>query len=137
MGTHRTGYCHKELEDDETVVYSYRGDDWDLPDEERGCLAGAEGSFTIRKSALEEPEIRVERGRISKHRRGFVERRIPHLPDVDSHISDGGVTVDSPCGVDELSMCEGGGPVVAWRLVARLFVRYMQSGSLPDEDAFA
>lgn len=136
METHYEGCCRKELEDDEVTVYSYRGDDWGLPEEERARLREAEGVFTILKSALEEPEVRVERGRLSRHRRGTVERRVPHLPDIDSHLADGGVTIDTPCGVDELSILGGGRAVVAWGLIARIFMLYMQRGALPEEDAF-
>lgn len=132
----RFGECHKEFEDDRAVVYSYRGEDGSLPGEQAEEAGSVEGSFTIRKSALEEPEISIVRGRLSRHRRGFVERRTPHLPDVEAHFASGEVTVE-PCGVDILAGKDSECPPWAYALIVRVLVRYMLDGELPQEECFS
>lgn len=132
------GICHKELEDEATVVYSYRGENWNLPEEQRARLEAIPGMFTIQKSALEEPEIHVKRGRISKRRKGLVEKRIPHTPDIACHVRDGGITIDKPCGVDALDSARyyGGVPRCAFFLLSHVFEHYMMAGELPEVEEF-
>lgn len=132
----RFGKCHKEYEDDRAVVYSYRGEDGSLPGEQAEEAASVEGSFTIRKSALEEPEIRIERRKISAHRKGFVEKRVPRCPDISAHIEAGEVTVDKLCGIDAMEREAGGHGSWAEGLIFRVFVLYMINGELPEEDGF-
>ncbi|MCR9037372.1 hypothetical protein [Tractidigestivibacter montrealensis] len=147
MSIGRYGECHKELEDEETVIYSYRVEGWGLPDEVRSEVeqvegmftiqkSALEGMFTIQKSALEEPEIRIERRKISAHRKGFVEKRVPRCPDISAHIEAGEVTVDKLCGIDAMEREAGGHGSWAEGLIFRVFVLYMINGELPEEDGF-
>lgn len=135
MDVGRYGECHKEMEDGHAVVYSYRVEDWSLPREQADEVGSIEGTFTIQKSALEEPEICIVRGRLSKHRKGFVEKRTPHVPDVEARFATGEVTVE-PCGVDILAGEDGTCPPWAETLIVRVLVRYMQDGELPETEAF-
>ena len=132
------GTCHKELEDDAVVIYSYRGEDWNLPKEERGRLEAIPGMFTIQKSTLEEPEIHVKRGRVSKRRKGLIEKRIPRTPDIVGHVRDGGITIDEPCGVDAFdpSPYYGDVPRCAYILLSHVFKHYMMTGELPENEEF-
>lgn len=129
-----------EEEDEKIAIYSYRGDDFRLDNGTRNALRSECGMFTISKDALEEPEIRVERGRISKHRKGYLEKRVPHIPDIIHHIRTGEITIDVLCGVDRLERDEHPEKEcpspIAYTLLVRLFVWYMAEGSLPKEDAF-
>jgi hypothetical protein len=136
MSIGRYGECHKELEDEETVIYSYRVKDWGLPDDVRSEVEPVEGMFTIQKSALEEPEIRIERKKISAHRKGFVEKRVPRCPDISAHIEAGEVTVDKLCGIDAMEREAGGHGSWAEGLIFRVFVLYMINGELPEEEGF-
>ena len=136
MNIGRYGECHKELEDEEAVIYSYRVEDWGLPEEVRSEVEPVEGMFTIQKSALEEPEIRIERKKISAHRKGFVEKRVPHCPDITAHTEAGEVTVDKLCGIDAMEREAGGHVSWAEGLIFRVFVLYMINGELPEEDGF-
>lgn len=136
MSIGRYGECHKELEDEETVIYSYRVEDWGLPDEVRSEVEPVEGMFTIQKSALEEPEIHIERKKISAHRKGFVEKRVPRCPDISAHIEAGEVTVDKLCGIDAMEREAGGHGSWAEGLIFRVFVLYMINGELPEEEGF-
>ena len=92
----------------------------------------------VKKSALEEPEIRTKRGRISKHRKGFVNVRVPHCPDIEAHLRDGGITIDEACGVDALvpDSADADVPVCANALLFRVFFHYMMNGELPDCEMF-
>ena len=47
------GHARLEAEDDETAIYSYAGEDWNVRDEDaRSALEREEGQFTISKSCL-------------------------------------------------------------------------------------
>lgn len=56
-----TGMCKKELEDDEVVIYSYSGENWnDGGKSKNGDSLLCDGRFTIYKDCLEEPEIHAK-----------------------------------------------------------------------------
>ena len=118
-----SGHCRLEIEDSSFAVYSYTGSNWNLGSEERRRLETIPGSFTIAKTALEEPEIRLVRERTSKHQRRIIEKRIPHFPAINQHLADGGIVLDEPCGIDSLeSVGDGRLPSVANRLVVHVYI---------------
>ena len=67
------GVCRKALEDEETVIYTYR-ENLNLPRGERERSRPSR-MFTIQKSALEEPEIHEKVVRYRTAARGSCARR--------------------------------------------------------------
>jgi hypothetical protein len=130
------GVCNKALEDEETVIYTYRGQNLNLPKEDEERIEGEEGMFTIQKSALEEPEIyeRIVRG--PNGRKKLVRKKIMHYPHIDTHIEDGTVKVDKLCGVDVAFKESGRFPRCAFILIRKVFEHYMEEGTIPDKEAF-
>lgn len=130
------GVCRKALEDEGTVIYTYRGENLNLPKGERERFAAIEGMFTIQKSTLEEPEIHEKVVRRPNGRKGLVRKKITHLPHIDGHIEDGTVQVDELCGVDVAFKESGTYPRCALILITKVFERYMEDGILPDKEGF-
>lgn len=133
------GRCHLELADGETYIYSYTGENWNLPKDEAKSLEAIEGSFTIRASALEEPEVHTKRVRKPNGRKVVEEKVITHIPDLMGHVNDGGIVVDALCGVDEKERSEGTAcvlPRIIRQLLYRLYETYQLEGSLPESASF-
>lgn len=130
------GVCRKALEDEETVIYTYRGENLNLPRGERERVEAIEGMFTIQKSALEEPEIHEKVVRGPNGRKRLVRKKITHFPNICAHIEDGTVKVDELCGVDVAFKEQGMHPRCASILLGRVFQRYMEDGVLPDKEGF-
>lgn len=130
------GVCRKALEDGETVIYTYRGENLNLPKGERERFEAIEGMFTVQRSALEEPEMyeRVVRG--PNGRKRLVRKKITRLPHIDGHIEDGTVRVDELCSVDVAFKESGTYPRCALILMRKVFERYMEDGILPDKAGF-
>jgi hypothetical protein len=127
------GVCRKALEDEETVIYTYRGENLNLPKDERERVEAIEGMFTIQKSALEEPEIHEKVVRGPNGRKRLVRKKITHFPHIDEHIEDGTVKVDELCGVDVAFGEQGMHPRCALILITKFFERYMEDGVLSDK----
>lgn len=91
-----------------------------------------------RPIGLVTPLVIIKRGRVSKHRKGLIEKRIPHTPDIAGHIRDGGITIDEPCGVDAIdpSPYYGDAPRCALILLFHVFEHYMMTGELPENEEF-
>lgn len=130
------GVCRKALEDEETVIYTYRGKNLNLPRGERERVEAIEGMFTIQKSALEEPEIHEKVVRGPNGRKRLVRKKITHFPHIEDHIEDGTVQVDELCGVDIAFKESGRYPRCALILIRKVFERYMEDGVLPDKEGF-
>lgn len=76
-----TGMCKKELEDDEIVIYSYAGENWnDDGKSKSGDSLLCDGSFIIHKDCFEEPEIHSKSKRMPSGRKKIIEKRITHVP---------------------------------------------------------
>lgn len=130
-----TGYAHLEVEDDETAIYSYSGQNFNLGNDKelKERLEAKRGMFTIRKSALVEPEIH---SRVRKTSRGkkLVEKRIVRFPDIGAIIRDGGITIDELCGIDAEGLTYNMG--VYQVLLRNIFEEFQKTGSLPEKAAF-
>lgn len=132
------GRCRLEAEDENTAIYSYTGENWNIPEELASELEGIEGSFVISKRSLEEPEIHVKKQRVGKGKNRVVEKVITHTPDISKHLSDGDITIESLCGVDRMESDETGTdlPRVVRHLLHHVYEHYMKEGALPAKDAF-
>ena len=138
MGLGYSGRCHLEAEDGEAAVYSYTGTNANLPHEDWDRLESIAGSFTIRKVALEEPEVHVRRVRKPNGRRVVEQKVITHTPSLMDHVRDGGIVVDELCGADGIEF-EGTGdppPRIVRQLLYAVYESYMVNGKLPETEAF-
>lgn len=135
--------CYEMVaEDDHAVIYAYRGEDWNLPKDMQEEIA-FEGSFTISRDALEEPEVRTRRTRRTRRRKDVLSRVVPHFPHVWNHVADGGIVIDDLCGLDiyEQSLdikwiADGDHPTVLTDVLIDIYYRYMLEGALPRKGAF-
>ena len=132
------GYCTLEIEDACSFVYIYSGRNWNLPKDEADALEADEGFFTIRKDALEEPEIHSKVVRSPGARRTRWTKIVPHFPNIGQHLDDGGIVIDELCGVDKRESGETGTrlPRIVHNLLVSIFVRYMIDGKVPDRESF-
>lgn len=131
------GICRLEAEDDHAAVYSYRGENWNLPRDVRDEFGSVVGSFTIMKDSLEEAEVVTKRCKVNGRKKTVV-KRVFHSPDVVSHVKQGDVVLDEPCDVDRLEMEESRHalPRTARHLIAHVYERYMRDGVLPEVEEF-
>ncbi|MBR3312844.1 MAG: hypothetical protein IKG18_01760 [Atopobiaceae bacterium] len=138
MGLGYDGRCRMEAEDGESAVYSYTGMNANLPREDWDRLESIAGSFTIRKDALEEPEIHVKRVRKPNGRRVIEQKVITHVPSLHDHMRDGGIVVDDLCGADRIEFEGTGNPLprIVCRLLYAIYKSYMLDGKLPKDEAF-
>lgn len=133
------GCCWLEDADEELALYSYEGENWNLPKEEARRLEAVRGAFSIRLDALEEPELSVGRAKLpGRCRKAVREKVVTHLPDLSAHLTDGGITVDALCGLDELERAQTGTvlPRVVRLLLYDIYGHYQKHGKLPERGAF-
>lgn len=130
------GVCSKALEDGATAIYTYRGQNLNLPKGEEERIESIEGMFTIQKFALEEPEVHEKIVKGSNGRKKLVRKKIMRSPDLSAHIEDGTLVVDKLCGVDVAFKESGMFPRCAFILISKVFGRYMEDGTLPDRESF-
>ena len=138
MGLGYQGRCRKEAEDGGAAIYSYTGTNANLPRSEWDRLEAIIGSFTIRKDALEEPEIHVRRVRKPSGRRVIEQKVVTHVPNLREHMRDGGIVVDELCGADRIEF-EGTGdplPRILRQLLYAIYKSYMLKSELPETEAF-
>ena len=132
-----TGMCKKELEDDEMVIYSYSGENWnDGGKSKSGDSLLYDGSFIIYKECLEEPEIHTKLKRMPSGRKKIVEKRITHTLELSKYLETKKVFVESEC---KNAFRRGATmPIdyIAYRLILHIFERYQLDGVLPEIESF-
>jgi hypothetical protein len=138
MGLGYQGRCRKEAEDDEVAIYTYTGTNANLPRDDWDRLESVVGSFTIRKDALEEPDIHVRRVRKPSGRRVIEQKVITHVPSLHEHVRNGGIVVDELCGADRIEFGEAGDPLprILRQLLCAVYKSYMLNSELPETGAF-
>jgi hypothetical protein len=132
-----TGMCKKELEDDEIVIYSYSGENWnDGGKSKSGDSLLLDGSFVIHKDCLEEPEIHTKLKKMPSGRKKVIEKRITHTPRLSIYLETKKVYVEKEC---KNAFRRGATmPIdyIAYRLILHLFERYQVDGELPEIERF-
>ena len=138
MGLGYSGRCHLEAEDGEVVVYSYTGTNANLPRDDWDKLESIAGFFTLRKDALEEPEVHTRRVRKPNGRKVIERKVITHTPSLMNHVRNGGIVVDELCGADRIEFEVTGDPLprILLQLLYTIYESYMRSGELPKTEAF-
>lgn len=131
------GMCKKELEDDELVIYSYSGENWnDSGKSKSGDRLLCDGSFIIYKDCLEEPEIHTKLKRMPSGRKKIIEKRITHVPDIIECVNDKRIIVEKEC---KNAFRRGATmPIdyIAYLLILHVFERYQLDGELPEKENF-
>ena len=115
------GHCHKIIEDDEFIIYEYFSYNWNEPrsvNDEKIF----DGSITIRKNSLLEPEIHEKFRRMPNgRRRKFIKKVLVDVP-LDELLAAGDIQIENssfawkilPNGVD----------LMAYRLCRKIFLHY-------------
>ena len=132
-----TGMCKKELEDDEMVIYSYSGENWnDGGKSKSGDSLLYDGSFIIYKDCLEEPEIHTKLKKMPSGRKKVVEKRIPHFPHIYKHIENGKIVIEKECKNAFKRYSETSIDYIAYLLLIHIFEKYQLDGYLVENDGF-
>lgn len=132
-----TGMCKKELEDDELVIYSYAGENWnDGGKSKSGDSMLYDGSFIIYKDCLEEPEIHTKVEKTTSGKKKVTEKRITHIPNIFEYVDNKKIIVEKECknAFRRYPMM----PIdyIAYRLLLHIFESYQLHGKLPEKDCF-
>lgn len=85
------GMCTLMVEDDNLAIYTYRGEDWNLPEELRAEIEAVEGEFSIEKRCFEKPTIRTRIHRLPNGKKKTEVKKILHTVDWGKYLEDGGV----------------------------------------------
>lgn len=128
-------YANKIMEDEKTVIYEYGGYDLNVPEfrnESRVC----DGSITISKSCLAEPEIHEKIKKMPDGRKKPVVKRVPVSVDLREMIVDGSIEVEN-CGCcrrtfDDVNNVD----VSAVRILSEIFREYQLTGVIPDHVSY-
>lgn len=133
------GMCLKVMEDDEAVVYSYAGENWnDGGKSKSGDSLLQDGIIFIYKRCLEEPEIHSKVRRTSSGRKKLITKRITHIPSICAHVNSGDIIVEKECKNAFQRPLFESMPLdyIAYRLLIHIFTRYQEYGVLPEKEAF-
>lgn len=125
------GRAWLEAEDDETAIYSYSGEDINLHEADSVEKMKVAGSFIIRKSCLQEPEIHRRVRKMPNGRKKLVEKKIVISPNIGEAVNNGGIEIEKLCGIDELK--SESIPKYAFALLWRIFDDYQRNGKLPKK----
>jgi len=132
-----TGMCKKELEDDELVIYSYSGENWnDSEKSKSGDVLLYDGSFVIYKDCLEKPEIHTKLKKMPSGRKKIIEKRITHVPDIIKYVNDKRIVMEKEC---KNAFKRGATmPIdyIAYMLILHIFERFQLDGELPEKESF-
>lgn len=131
------GLCKKELEDDELVIYSYSGENWnDGGKSKNGDRLLYDGRFVICKDCLEEPEIHTKLKKMPSGRKKILEKRITHVPNIVEYVRDKRIVVEKEC--KNAFKRSPSIPIdyIAYMLLLSVFKRYQVDGCLPEKDSF-
>ena len=88
------GSCKKELEDENMIIYSYSS--YNLNEEQfRNPDRIYDGTITINKSCLIEPEIHEKIKRMPSGRKKLIVKRIPRSIDISEMIAQGQIQIEN------------------------------------------
>ena len=131
------GMCKKEAEDNEMVIYSYSGENWnDGCKSQKGDAELYDGIFLIYKDCLEEPEIHTKLKRMPSGRKKIIEKRITHIPNIYEYIQQNKIVVEKECKNAFRRRDNALIDYIAERLIYHVFEEYQLNGILPDKARF-
>ena len=104
------GYCRKDIEDDQAVIYKYSGSDWNNRENDNAAEEAYDGEIFIYKSVIGQTSV---------------------IDVIDS----GEVKIMRPC---QNATYRGSIMVdyIAYRIIYNLLQRVLNEGFFPDTDAF-
>lgn len=130
------GLCKKILEDEQVVIYSYAGENWnDGGKSKTGDVHLQDGMITIYKDCLEQVDVHRHIKKTPSGRKKTIEKRIVTIPSLDDYIKSERIVIDQEC--KNAFRC-GSMKVdyIAYRLLLHIFKRYQTGDELPDEERF-
>lgn len=131
------GMCKKESEDEEMVIYSYSGENWnDGENSKSGDSLLYDGSFIIYKDCLEEPEIHTKLLRMPSGRKKLLQKRITHVADIIKHLNNKRIVVEKECKNAFRQAASMPVDYIAYMLLPDILKKYQTEVFLPDEDSF-
>lgn len=132
-----TGMCKKELEDDEIVIYSYSGENWnDGGKSKSGDSLLYDGSFTIYKDCLEQLEIHTKLKKMPSGRKKMSKKGITHVPNIYKHIENGKIVIEKECKNAFKRYDDASIDYIAYMLLIHIFEKYQLGGCLVEKEGF-
>ena len=126
------GTCKKELEDENMVIYSYSS--YNLNEEQfRNPGRIYDGTITINKSCLIEPEIHEKIKRMPSGRKKLIVKRIPKGIDISEMIEQGQLQIENSNNTWKTLQ---GFDYIAISLCRLIFREYQLNGSLPEKCSY-
>ena len=127
------GFAVLELQDEETMLYSYGGFNLNIP-KYRNLEKIRDGCILIARDALPEPEIRRKRTRRPNGRKLVVEKRVYAEPSLQELIRTGKISV-SNC-TNCWKQDKNGVDLTAIYLIASFFRSFQTGEKIPDKLVF-
>ena len=132
-----TGLCRKALEDDEMVLYTYAGENWnDNGSSKSGDSLLQDGLIVIYKRCLEEPELHTRNRRMPGGKKVPITKRITHVPSIEKHVASRDIIVEKECKNAFRRPAHAPIDHIAYQLLVHTFERYQKDGILPEEESF-
>ena len=126
------GSCKRELEDENMVIYSYSS--YNLNEEQfRNSDRIYDGTITINKSCLIEPEIHEKIKRMPSGRKKLIVKRIPKDIDISEMIEQGQLQIENSNNTWKTLQ---GFDYIAISLCRLIFREYQLNGSLPEKCSY-
>lgn len=126
------GTCKKELEDENMVIYSYSS--YNLNEEQfRNPGRIYDGTITINKSCLIEPEIHEKIKRMPSGRKKLIVKRIPKDIDISEMIEQGQLQIENSNNTWKTLQDFD---YIAISLCRLIFREYQLNGSLPEKCSY-
>ncbi len=126
------GTCKKELEDENMVIYSYSS--YNLNEEQfRNSGRIYDGTITINKSCLIEPEIHEKIKRMPSGRKKLIVKRIPKDIDISEMIEQGQLQIENSNNTWKTLQDFD---YIAISLCRLVFREYQLNGSLPEKCSY-
>jgi len=132
-----TSYARLAIEDEFLAVYEYSGYD-SLYDFDSSKVQSYDGSFIIKKSSLEEPDIHEKYKKNSKGKKVLSVKRITHIVDVAEKLHRKDVVVDKECRNAFRHRNHPDLPCdfMAYELIHKVYLEYQKNGTLPTEVSY-
>ena len=129
------GIAEKYIEDSESILYLYSGENWNDEKSISGDMNLLDGEIIIQKSCLVEPEIHLKYKKSPSGRKKLVEKRILREVDIDNLINDRNVII-SKTTKNEFEKWGIQRPFLAYSLIHIIFDEYQINGVLPEKVSF-
>ena len=122
-----TGLCKKGLEDENIVIYTYGGENWNDEKSQSGDINLQDGILVINKHDLNLPSTPYK-----------AKRRTVYFPPVMEYVSSGAVAVEKEC--KNAFIIREDSPItidyIGYMLLLHILMRYEETAKFPDSECF-